>query len=210
MAQVDTDGNHGLFLHVQLPYVYLRNLKMQLENWVCILRFIHLQCHSRLHDIQHKTFLDTCHVRKIVYCYSMTHRRRRNLDFNMKSQQSCQYLVWPPFKPIAARICPCIEFIRPFIWGIGMLSHSSCNARRSSACVGAGWRLRTPLSNTSYRCSIGERSGLNAGQGRTSTLFACRYSLQILTMWGRALSCWNVTLWRWMKGTTTGWRMVSQ
>jgi len=70
--------------------------------------------------------------------------------------------------------------------------------------VGCGWRIRTRLSKTSQRCSLGDRSRLNAGQGRTFTLLLVKEAGHILALCGRAVLCWNLTLWRWTNGTTMG------
>ena len=42
----------------------------------------------------------------------------------------------------------------------------------------------------SHKCSIGLKSGENAGPGNTCTLFCARKSLVGLAEWGLALSCW--------------------
>jgi hypothetical protein len=68
-----------------------------------------------------------------------------------------------------------VELIRLFtvIWG--MLFHSWSNACLSSGTEDGGLSRRlTLLSNSSQRCSIGIRSGENAGHGKTSMLCAWR------------------------------------
>ena len=61
-----------------------------------------------------------------------------------------------------------IEPIDRWIKACGMLLHSCTSASRSSCSVSGGfWRWRTRLPSSSHKCSIGDRSGDNAEQGRT-------------------------------------------
>ena len=74
----------------------------------------------------------------------------------------------------------------------GNLSHSSNRSLRRSAHVLSTFRrVWTALPNWSQACSIGFKSGEQAGQ---STLVICscyRYASTILARWGRTLSSWN-------------------
>ncbi len=72
------------------------------------------------------------------------------------------------------------------------------------------WRRLTCLPSSSQQCSIGLRSGDIAGQGKTSTWCCANKFIEILAVWGLALSCWNVILCPFTNGTTMGIRMASQ
>ena len=66
-------------------------------------------------------------------------------------------------------------------------------------------RLRNRRPSSSQTCSMGVRSGDNAGHSIRLTLFCCRKSMVIRATCGLALSCWSMTSRRWfMKGITTG------
>ena len=90
----------------------------------------------------------------------------------------------------------------------GMLFHSSSNAVLSwstdSGCCG---RLRTRLSSSSHKCSIGDKSGDNAGHGRTLMLFCARNWLHMRATWHLAWSCWKV--WRFLWRAMNGWKISS-
>ena len=75
-------------------------------------------------------------------------------------------------------------WIKSCIW-FCVMSHSSCSAMASC------WRLYTSFPSWSQRCSIGFKSGENAGQGRTCTPFWLKKSMVSLAEWARALSCWK-------------------
>ena len=94
--------------------------------------------------------------------------------------------------------------IKRLISASGIAFHSCMSARRSvwSVVCGSG-RLRTRLSKTSHRCSIGERSGLYGGQCITLTLFCWRNAMLSLATCAWALSYWNVTLCWCTNDTTT-------
>ena len=78
--------------------------------------------------------------------------------------------------------------------------------------LGCGLRLLTRLSSSSHKCSIGDRSGDRAGQGRTFMFCCCRYCAQTRATWHLALSCWKV--WRFpclaMNGWTIGLKISSR
>ena len=62
--------------------------------------------------------------------------------------------------------------------------------------------------NRSQTCSLGLRSGLFAGHGRTLTFLSCRKSRTEWAVWLVALSCWRVMSgWACRKGTTWGRRL---
>ena len=66
--------------------------------------------------------------------------------------------------------------------------------QRSSCSVSAvdferTWRTRLP--HSSHKCSIGDRSSDNAGQGRTRMWFWFRKSWHTRDTWHLALSCWK-------------------
>ena len=80
----------------------------------------------------------------------------------------------PPLAFITALILLCMEFTSALIFLIGMFSHSSSNAVRNCPGVLVVFRrLLTRLSNSSHKCSIGDKSGLYGGQSSgTMLLFA--------------------------------------
>ncbi len=59
------------------------------------------------------------------------------------------------------------------------------------------------------KCSMGDMSGECAGHARTGMFSASSNCVQILSTWGRALSCCNMRWWWWMNGTTMGLRISS-
>jgi len=72
-----------------------------------------------------------------------------------------------------------------------MLYHWCTSASHSWCSVyGVFWRWWTRLPSSSHKCSIGDRSGDNAGQGGTRIWFWFRKSWQRRTTWHLALSCW--------------------
>ena len=85
---------------------------------------------------------------------------------------------------------PRIEPINRWIKACGMLLQSGTSASRNSCSVAGGfwpWRTRVPIS--SHKCSIGDRSGDNAGQGKTIMLFW--KTGQTRATWHLSLSCWK-------------------
>ena len=114
----------------------------------------------------------------------------------------------PPFASCSVTHLLHIELIRVFIVASGMLSHSSSMDVQSCwILAGTGTRCRTCWSRASQTCSMGDMSG---EYGRTGTFSASCYCVQILAMWGRALSCWNMRWWRVMNGTTMVLRISSR
>ena len=97
--------------------------------------------------------------------------------------------------------------MRVYMWRWGMLFQASCKAKVSCLRLeGWGRRLAMVLPISSQRCSIGERSGEQAGHGSTSMICVWRWSRYILTTWGFALSCWKIATSAccWKNGYTTG------
>ena len=93
-----------------------------------------------------------------------------------------------------------------------MLSHSSCSAMASCWRLIGGWhRLYTRFPSLSQRCSIGFKSGENAGQGRTCTPFWLKKSMVSLAEWARALSYWKSVTSPLLRknGTTSGPKISS-
>ena len=116
-----------------------------------------------------------------------------------------QYL--PSCAAVATLIFLCIEFIRVLILAMEMLSLFSNKACLSWAkLVGAFGTLLTLLSNSSNKCSMGDRTGLNAVQLSGFTLLLAR---NCWASWGRALSCWKIKLRACTHGTATGRRISS-
>ena len=73
-----------------------------------------------------------------------------------------------------------------------MLFHSCTSASCSSSSISGGfWWWRTRLPSSSHKCSIGDRSGDNAGQWRTRMWFWFRKSWKTWATWHLALSCWK-------------------
>ena len=92
----------------------------------------------------------------------------------------------------------------------GKWYHSLCKAYLSwGKLVGALGRLLSLLSSSSHKCSIGNRSGLNAGQLCGFTLLLAITCWQTRTTWGRALSCWKIRLCACTHGTAAGRRISS-
>ena len=86
-------------------------------------------------------------------------------------------------------------WIRRWIWFCGNLSHSSNrNLRRSARVLSTFRRVWTALPNWSQACSIGFKSGEQAGQSTLVICSCCRYASTILARWGRALWSWNNAL----------------
>ncbi len=122
-------------------------------------------------------------------------------------EKTSQYLVWPPFASRSATHLLHIELIRLLIVACGMLVHSSSMAVWSCWILsGTGTRCRIRRSRASQTCSMGEY----AGDARTGMFSAFRNCVQILVTWVRALSCYNMRWWSWMKGTTMGLRIWSR
>ena len=81
----------------------------------------------------------------------------------------------PPLAFITALILLCMEFTSALIFLIGMFSHFSSNAVRNFPRVlGVFRRLLTRLSSSSYKCSIGDKSGLYGGQSSGKMLLFAR------------------------------------
>lgn len=57
-------------------------------------------------------------------------------------------------------------------------------------------------SRASQTCSMGDMFSEYAGHARTGMFTASRNCVQILAIWGRALSCYKTRLWSLLKGTT--------
>ena len=116
----------------------------------------------------------------------------------------------PPFSLVTTLIFLVIEFMRALIRLMGMLFHSSTRARVNWARVaGGGLHCRACLSNSSHRCSVGDKSGLYGGQSSGWALLFARKTWQILVTWGLALSCCRVRLCCCKKGITWGRRISS-
>ena len=137
------------------------------------------------------------------------------MDFTWLGIQIC--ICWSQrlFKTVGARIrkpfsiwcdhhLPHAErHIRLLIVACGMLSRSSSMAARSCWILAWTWtRFRTRQSRASQTWSIDGISGEYAGQGITGTFSASRNCVQILAIWGCALSCWNMRWWWRMKDMT--------
>ncbi len=92
----------------------------------------------------------------------------------------------------------------------GMLVHSSSMTVWTCwILAGTGTRCRIRRSRASQTCLMGDMSGEYAGHARTGMFSASRNYLQILAIWGWALSCCNMRWWSWMNGTTMGLRILS-
>ncbi len=70
--------------------------------------------------------------------------------------------------------------------------------------AGTGTCCRIRWSRASQTCSMGDMSGEYAGHARTGMFSASWNCVQILSTWGRALSCCNMSWWSLMNGTTMG------
>ena len=122
----------------------------------------------------------------------------------MTSRQS-QYLLCPPLACNTERTRLGIDSTNRRIWSCGILPHS-CSSACCSLCrvYGAGWRLHTRRSKSSHKCSIRFKSGDLNGQGSTVTLWLARKSTVAQAVWGRALSCWKTSKWRFIAGSMFG------
>jgi len=88
-----------------------------------------------------------------------------------------------------------------------ILCHSCCNAWLSwTNDWGAIWRWRTRLSNSSQRCSRGFKSV--EGHANTLMLLWVRKSMVTLAVWDRVLSCWNISLCRWITLSICGCKIL--
>ncbi len=76
--------------------------------------------------------------------------------------------------------------------------------------AGTGTRCHIHQSRAFLTCSMGDMSSEYAGHARTGMFSASRNCVQILTTWGRALSCCNMRWWSWMNGTAMGLRILSR
>ncbi len=125
--------------------------------------------------------------------------------------KTSQYLVWPPFSSHSATHLLRLELIRLLIVACGILVHSSLMAVRSCwILAGTGTCCRIRRSRASQICSMGDMSGEYAGHARTGMFSASRNSVQILSTWGRALSCCNMSWLSWMNGSTMCLRISSR
>ena len=101
-----------------------------------------------------------------------------------------QKRVSPPLTATTTSHLRRIEPINRWIKACAMLFHSCASASRSSCNVSTEfWRWRTRLPSSTHKCSIGERSGDNADQGRTRMWFWFRKSCKTRATWHLALSC---------------------
>ena len=95
----------------------------------------------------------------------------------VKIKSNSQYLVWPPAAlntAVHLLLMDCTRFASSFC---EMLHHSSTKEPASSRTFLGGNALALTLrSNRSQTCSMGLRSGLFAGHGRTLTFLSCRKS----------------------------------
>ena len=113
----------------------------------------------------------------------------------MKINWINQYLVCSSLAAIAALIFLCMECIIELILLIGMLLSSNKAFFNKARVVGIFQRLRTLLSSSSDRRSIGEKSELYGGQSSGMMSWLARKLRQTLAMWGRALPCCKIS-WR--------------
>ena len=88
-----------------------------------------------------------------------------------------------------------MEPIRFLMNACGMLFHSCIRARRSSSKVSGGFNpFRTRRPSLSHKCSMGFKSGDNAGHGRLQIWLSFRKSIDTRATWHRTLSCWKTWL----------------
>ena len=108
-----------------------------------------------------------------------------------KTSQICQYRVCPPVASMQATQRRRILLMSLAICSWGILLHSCCNAApKAWSVLGRGTLCRARWPRMSQTCSIGDKSGDQAGQSRWSILFCCR---TILARWGLALSSCSTT-----------------
>ena len=113
-----------------------------------------------------------------------------------KLKSNSQYLVWHPATLSTAVHLLLMDFTRcASCWE--MLPHSSTKAPSSSRTFLGGMALALTLrSNRSQTCSMGLRSGLFPGHGRTLTFLSCWKSRTERAVWLGTLSCWRgILLW---------------
>ena len=101
-----------------------------------------------------------------------------------------------------------VELIRLLIVNCGILSYSSSMAMRSCWILAGNGTCCQYMSIQSIP-NMGDMFGEYAGHGRTRTFSASRNCVQILAIWGCALSCWNTRWWQRMNGMTIGLRISS-
>ena len=133
------------------------------------------------------------------------------MDFTWLGIQIC--ICWsqiPFFKKVGMWIRKPVS-----IWCDHLMQRDTCPSHRVEQAVdydlwncwilvGTGTCCRRCRPRASHTCSMGVMSGDYVGPGRTRTFSASRNCVQILAARGRALSCWNMTWWRQMNGTTNG------
>ncbi len=90
-------------------------------------------------------------------------------------------------------------------WSVSgvILSHSSCKQVLRWATV-RGLRCRILCFKMRHTFSIGDRSGLQAGQSSTRTLFLRSQGFVMCAECGFALSCWNMRGCPWKRGLLEG------
>jgi hypothetical protein len=100
------------------------------------------------------------------------------------------YWVGPPFAFMTTQTLPGRISTRCLNISSGMAAHFSDRAVARAEWCGAWGLERSRRSNSSYRCSVGLRSGLWAGQSISGALLSTNHSLTDLALWQGALSCW--------------------
>ena len=99
--------------------------------------------------------------------------------------RQCQYLLWSPGAANTVLHLLGTDRIKFCIRSCGILCHSCCTYWLSwSNDWDGGWCWRTPLPNSSERCSMGFKSGDFEGHGNTWMLFRMRKSNDTLAAWG--------------------------
>ena len=159
-------------------------------------------------------------IQKLRHKLSKFHRHVTNINGKMcpwtkgggvKIKSNSQYLVWPPAALSTAVHLLLMDCTRFSMSCCEVLPHSSTKApARSRTFLGEMALALTLRSNRSQTCSMGLRSGLFAGHGRTLTFLPCRKSCTEWAVWLVALSCWRVMSgWACRKGTIWGRRKSS-
>ncbi len=94
------------------------------------------------------------------------------------------------------------------LWNVGPLLFNGCAKLLD---IGRNWNTLSymPIQST-QTCSMGDISGEYSGHARTGMFSASRNCVQILATQGCALSCYNMSRWLWMNGTTMGLRISSR
>ena len=106
----------------------------------------------------------------------------------VRIKSNSQYLVWPP---AALLVILCTSSWRRYRFACSCcVPYSSTKAPANSLTFLGGNALALTLrSNSSQTCSLGLRSGLFAGHGRTLTFLSCRKSCTERAVWLVAVSC---------------------